>query len=65
MGISRIEAQRHALKIRRRDIESFVDKLKRTKDHATFDRFMAEHPNNSATVVDIAGTADHSDHRLG
>lgn len=62
MGISRIEAQRHALGIHRRDFESFGDRLKRAKDRATFDRFMAEHPKDSGTVVDIAGTADHPDH---
>ena len=57
--ISRIEAQRHALETRRQDFESFVDKLKRAKDRATFDRFMAEHPHETGTVIDIAGTADH------
>ncbi|KST59381.1 hypothetical protein AO398_18180 [Methylobacterium sp. GXS13] len=65
MGISRIEAQRCALEIHRQDFESFGDRLKRAKDRATFDRFMAEHPDNYGTVIDIAGTADHPDHRPG
>lgn len=61
--ISRIEAQRHALESRLQDFESFVDKLKRAKDRATFERFMAEHPAASGAVVDIAGATGPSDHR--
>lgn len=61
--ISRIEAQRHALETRLQDFETFVDKLKRAKDRATFERFMAEHPAASGTVVDIAGTSGPADHR--
>lgn len=63
--ISRIEAQRHALETRRQDFDLFVDKLKRAKDRATFDRFMAEHPHESGTVIDMAGPADHPEHRRG
>lgn len=57
--IRRIEAQRHALETRLQEFESFVDALKRSKDRATFERFIAEHPVHSGTVVDGAGTADH------
>lgn len=57
--IRRIEAQRHALETRLQDFESFVDTLRRAKDRATFERFVAEHPLQSGTVVDGAGTADH------
>ncbi|WP_091754799.1 DUF2852 domain-containing protein [Methylobacterium sp. ap11] len=63
--ISHIEAQRHALETRLQDFESFVDKLKRAEDRATFDRFMAEHLNETRPAVDIIRTADHSDHRPG
>ncbi|KMO20718.1 DUF2852 domain-containing protein [Methylobacterium platani] len=63
--ISRIEAQRQALETRLQDFGSFVDKLKRAEDRATFERFMAEHLNETRPAVDIARTADHSDHRPG
>lgn len=62
---SRIEAQRRALETRHQDFESFVDTLRRARDRATFDRFMAEHPPASGTVFDLAGPADHPDHRPG
>ncbi len=57
--IRRIEAQRHALETRLQEFEGFVDKLKQAKDRATFERFRAEHPDGSGTVIDGAGTADH------
>ncbi|SEP45439.1 Protein of unknown function [Methylobacterium sp. ap11] len=63
--ISRIEAQRHALEIRRQDFHSFIDKLKCAEDRATFERFVAEHPNGPGSVIDIAGTAEHQDRRPG
>ncbi|MGX7709374.1 DUF2852 domain-containing protein [Methylobacterium sp. Gmos1] len=63
--ISRIEAQRHALETRRQDFENFVDKLKRAKDRATFERFMAEYPDELGTTVDIAGSTDRPDQRPG
>ncbi|MCJ2069491.1 DUF2852 domain-containing protein [Methylobacterium sp. J-030] len=63
--IRRIEAQRHALETRLQDFEIFVDRLKRAKDRTTFERFMAEHPIEAGSVVDIAGTADHPDRRPG
>jgi hypothetical protein len=63
--ISRIEAQRRALETRLEEFESFVDKLKRAKDRATFERFVAEHPHGSGSVVDIATTAGHPDLRAG
>ena len=63
--IDRIEAQRRALETRLQEFERFVDTLKRAKDRATFERFMADHPQASGTVVDGAGPADHPDHRPG
>jgi hypothetical protein len=63
--ISRIEAQRQALETRLREFEGYVDTLKRAKDRATFDRFMAEHPSASGRVADITGPADQPDHRPG
>ncbi|WP_267358104.1 MULTISPECIES: DUF2852 domain-containing protein [unclassified Methylobacterium] len=61
--ISRIEAQRQGLETRLKDFESFVDKLKRAKDRATFERFVAEHPAGSGAVVDRVGIADHPAHK--
>lgn len=58
--ISRIEAQRRALETRLQEFEGFVDKLKRAKDRATFERFVAEHPEKSGPVVDIAPTTGHA-----
>jgi hypothetical protein len=63
--IRRIEAQRRDLETRFHEFESFVDKLKRAKDRATFERFVAEHPTGLAAASDIARTADQPDHRLG
>lgn len=63
--ISRIEAQRHALETRRQEFDSFIDTLKRAEDRATFERFMAEHPDGPGTVIDIAGTTGHQDRRPG
>jgi hypothetical protein len=63
--ISRIEEQRRALATRLREFEAFVDKLRRTKDRATFERFVAEHPRGSGPAVDIAPTAGAPDHRPG
>jgi hypothetical protein len=63
--IGRIEGERRALETRLRDFEGFVDALKRAKDRATFERFVAEHPAGSGAAVDIAGTADQAEHRKG
>jgi hypothetical protein len=51
--ISRIEAQRRALETRLQEFDGFVEKLKRAEDRATFERFVAEHPQGSATAADI------------
>jgi hypothetical protein len=61
--IGRIEAQRRALETRLEDFESYVERLKRAKDRATFDRFMAEHPAGAGVVIDTVATADHPVHR--
>lgn len=61
--IRRIEAERRDLETRLREFEGFVDKLKRAKDRATFEHFVAEHPGASRTVVDIARPAGQPDHR--
>jgi len=61
--IRRIEAQRRDLETRLQEFEGFVDKLKRAKDRATFERFVAEHPGATRTAVDIARPAGQPDHR--
>jgi hypothetical protein len=61
--IDRIAAQRRALETRLQDFENYVDKLKRAKDRATFERFVADHPIGSGAAVDIVGPAGHPDHR--
>ncbi|MCX4197404.1 DUF2852 domain-containing protein [Methylobacterium organophilum] len=58
--ISRIEAQRRALETRPQELEGFVNKLKRAKDRATFERFVAEHPEKSGPVFDVAPTTGHA-----
>lgn len=61
--IRRIEAQRRYLETRLHEFEGFVDKLKRAQDRATFERFMAEHPDASRTAVDVARPDAQPDHR--
>ena len=61
--ISRIEEQRRALETRLQEFEGFVDKLKRAKDRATFERFVAEHPHGRGTLADMAQTAGHPEHQ--
>lgn len=63
--ISRIDEQRRALETRLHEFESFVDTLKRAKDRATFERFVAEHPAGSGIGADIAPATRHPDHRPG
>ena len=63
--ISRIEEQRHGLETRLQEFEGFVDKLKRAKDRATFERFVAEHPGRYASAAEIAHTAGQPDNRPG
>ena len=58
--ISRIEEQRRALETRLHEFEGFVDKLRRAKDRATFERFVAEHPHGSGAVVDVVPSAGHT-----
>ena len=57
--IRRIEAQRRDLETRLHEFEGYVDKLKRAKDRATFERFVAEHPHGSGAVVEVAPAAGH------
>lgn len=63
--IRRIEEQRRALETRLQEFEDFVDKLKRAKDRATFERFVAEHPHGSGPIFDVAPAAGHPENRPG
>ena len=58
--LAKIEAQRRVLEGRLAAFEGFVDRLKRTKDRQTFERFMAE---NSEVGHAAGGAVDHQEHR--